>query len=77
MLADLYGINVDLAIINKIWPATSDNASNSSDAYYTKWSNFQRIKVKETRINFYPIPVREIPLHQAEFTGIGLLHFKC
>ena len=76
MLASLYGINVDLAIINKIWPATSDNASNASDTYYTKWSNFQRIKVKEARINFYPIPVREIPLHQAELTGIELLRLN-
>ncbi len=76
MLASLYGINVDLAIINKIWPATSDNASNASDTYYTKWSNFQRIKVEEARINFYPIPVREIPLHQAELAGIELLRLN-
>jgi arsenite/tail-anchored protein-transporting ATPase len=76
MLASLYGINVDLAIINKIWPATSDNASNASDTYYTKWSNFQRRKVEEARINFYPIPVREIPLHQAELAGIELLRLN-
>jgi arsenite/tail-anchored protein-transporting ATPase len=76
MLASLYGINVDLAIINKIWPATSDNAGNSSDTYYTKWSNFQRIKVEEARINFYPIPVREIPLHHTELAGIELLRLN-
>jgi len=76
MLASLYGINTDLVIINKIWPATPDNESTPVDNYYTKWSNFQRIKVEEAQINFYPIPVREVPLHQAELAGLELLRLN-
>jgi len=76
MLASLYGINTDLVIINKIWHATPDNESTPVDNYYTKWSNFQRIKVEEAQINFYPIPVREVPLHQAELAGLELLRFN-
>lgn len=77
MLASLYGINVDLAVINKIWPAlTSEKTSNPTDTYFKNWSNFQKMKIEEARINFYPIPVREIPLYQTELAGIELLRLN-
>jgi arsenite-transporting ATPase len=77
MLASLYGINVDLAVINKIWPAaTSEKMSNPTDIYFKNWSNFQKMKIEEARINFYPIPVREIPLYQSELAGIELLRLN-
>jgi arsenite-transporting ATPase len=77
MLANLYGINVDLAVINKIWPAAElKNTNDPSYTYFENWSNFQKAKVEEARINFYPIPVREIPLHQTELAGIESLRLN-
>jgi arsenite-transporting ATPase len=65
--ASLYGINVDLAIINKVMP------SNSPDQYYLNWAGFQRSKVEEAKINFYPIPVKEVELHPNELRGLDML----
>src|ERR671933_2891671 len=67
MSASLYGINVDLAIINKIMPP------GSSDQYYANWSDFQLAKVKEAKLNFYPLPVKEIKLHSSELHGVEML----
>src|ERR671933_1007227 len=39
MSASLYGINVDMAIINKIMPSPEN-----SDRYYTNWADLQKIK---------------------------------
>lgn len=65
MSASLYGINVDMAILNKIMPRIS-----GSGDYYTNWANFQRSKVEEAKANFYPLPIREIELQGAELRGI-------
>jgi arsenite-transporting ATPase len=67
MSANLYGINVDLAIINKIMP------SGASDQYYGKWADVQRTIVEEAKTNFYPLPVKEVKLHSAELKGIEML----
>jgi arsenite-transporting ATPase len=67
MSASLYGINVDLAIINKIMPA------GSSDLYYAEWADFQRVKIEEAKANFYPLPVKEVKLYGAELRGIEML----
>jgi arsenite-transporting ATPase len=53
MSASLYGINVDLAIVNKIIP-TSTLSKNSSE-YFTKLIEFQYSKLEEAKANFYPI----------------------
>jgi arsenite-transporting ATPase len=66
MSTSLYGVNVDMAIINKIM-------ANSSDEYYAKWANFQRSKVEEAKANFYPLPVREAQLYNTELRGIDML----
>jgi arsenite-transporting ATPase len=68
MSASLYGINVDLAIVNKIMPPLE--ASNS---YYTEWSRFHYMKVDEAKSNFYPIPVKQVPLYSNELAGIEML----
>ena len=68
MSASLYGINVDLAIINKIMPHPE-----GSDRYYTNWSNFQRSKVEEAKANFYPLPIKEVKLHSSELRGVDML----
>ncbi|HYX56718.1 MAG TPA: ArsA family ATPase [Nitrososphaeraceae archaeon] len=67
MSASLYGINVDLAIINKIIPA------GSPDDYYANWAAVQEAKVKEAKANFYPLPIKEIKLHANELRGLEML----
>ncbi|HET7147844.1 MAG TPA: TRC40/GET3/ArsA family transport-energizing ATPase [Candidatus Nitrosopolaris sp.] len=67
MSASLFGINVDLAIINKIMP------TGSSDVYYAEWADFQRVKIEEARANFYPLPVKEVKLYGTELRGIEML----
>jgi arsenite-transporting ATPase len=66
MSTSLYGINVDMAVINKIM-------ASSSDDYYAKWASFQRSKVEEAKANFYPLPVREVELYGTELRGIDML----
>lgn len=71
MSASLYGINVDLAIINKILPSIT--VGDSSNGYYAGWTKFQYAKVQEAKTNFYPLPVKEVPLHSSELAGIEML----
>ena len=67
MSASLYGINVDLAIINKIIPA------GSPDDYYANWAAVQKTKVEDAKANFYPLPIKEIKLHANELRGVEML----
>jgi arsenite/tail-anchored protein-transporting ATPase len=67
MSASLFGINVDLAVINKIMP------HYSSDQYYANWAEFQQGKVEEAKANFYPLPLREVFLHDTELRGMEML----
>lgn len=67
MSASLFGINVDLAVINKIMP------HQSSDRYYANWAEFQQGKVEEAKANFYPLPLREVFLHDTELRGMEML----
>jgi arsenite/tail-anchored protein-transporting ATPase len=67
MTASLFGINVDLAIINKIMP------HQTSDQYYANWAEYQKTKVEEARANFYPLPIKEVLLHTTELRGIEML----
>jgi arsenite/tail-anchored protein-transporting ATPase len=67
MSASLFGINVDLTIINKIMPY------QTSDRYYANWAVFQMGKVEEARANFYPLPLKEIHLHNTELRGLEML----
>jgi arsenite-transporting ATPase len=66
MSASLYGINVDLAVVNKIM-------AGSTDQYYERWASFQKTKVEEARANFYPLPVRETQLYATELRGLEML----
>ncbi len=67
MSANLYGINVDLVIINKIMPM------GSSDKYFANWAEIQNSKVEEARSNFYPLPIKEISLYNKELRGLEML----
>lgn len=66
MSASLYGINVDMAVVNKIM-------AGSSDVYYAKWASYQRSKVQDAKANFYPLPVKEVQLYGTELRGIDML----
>jgi arsenite/tail-anchored protein-transporting ATPase len=66
--ANLYGINVDMIIINKIMPQVRSN-----DNFFANWADLQRVKVAEAKSNFYPLPVREVPLYNEELKGIEML----
>jgi arsenite-transporting ATPase len=67
MSASLYGINVDLAIINKVIPF------GSPDEYYANWADVQKTKVEEAKANFYPLPIKEIKLYANELRGVEML----
>ena len=66
MSASLYGINVDIAVVNKIM-------INSSDEYYAKWADFQHSKVEEAKANFYPLPIKEVQMYGTELRGVNML----
>lgn len=67
MSANLFGLNVDLAVINKIIP------SNVNDPYFSEWMKHQYSMVKDAEINFYPIPVKKVKLFGSELKGISML----
>ncbi len=66
MSANLYGINVDMAIINKIMPRVDE-------PYFSRWADFQEEKVREAEANFYPLPVRRMRLFETEMQGREML----
>lgn len=66
MSANLYGINVDMAIINKIMPSVKDS-------FFANWADFQEGKVREAEANFYPLPVKKLRLFETELKGIEML----
>ncbi len=68
MSANLYGINVDMIIINKIIPQI-----HSEDSFLANWGELQHARVTEVRSNFYPLPVKEVPLYNEELKGIEML----
>ena len=74
MSANLYGVNVDLVIINKIMPNIAHDSGNDvSNEYYENWRKFQVTKVEEAKINFYPLPVKEVYLYDKELAGLVTL----
>lgn len=68
MSANLYGINVDMIIINKIMPQI-----RSEDGFLANWGNLHQVRVTEARSTFYPLPVKEVPLYNDELKGIEML----
>ena len=66
MSANLYGINVDLAIINKMMPKVDDE-------YFSRWAEYQELRFKEAEENFYPLPIKRLRLFESELKGIDML----
>lgn len=67
MTVSLYGINVDLAVMNKIIPEEVDHP------YLKEWKDLQRKYTKQAEVWFYPLPVKKLPLFSTEVRGIKML----
>lgn len=67
LLANLYDINVDLAVMNKVIPASVQ------DTYFNEWKSAQEKYLKESEAAFYPLPLKKLRLFQSEVKGLKLL----
>ena len=67
MSANLYGINVDVVIINKIFPSDVPNS------YFTRWIEYQSRKIQEAKTSFYPLHIIEERFYEKELKGIEML----
>lgn len=67
LLANLYDINVDLAIVNKVIP------EGVSDAYFTEWKQAQERYLTDAEAAFHPLPIKRLKLFQSEVKGLKLL----
>jgi len=67
MTASLYGINTDLAIINKVLPP------EVKDPYFEEWRRAQERYLAEAEASFYPLPIRRVRLFSSELKGLGML----
>jgi arsenite-transporting ATPase len=67
LLANLYDINVDLAIINKVIP------EGVNDVYFREWKHAQERYLLESETAFHPLPIKRLRLFQSEVRGLKLL----
>ena len=67
MLVSLYGINVDLAIINKVLPDLG------KDSYFHGWVNSQKKYIEELHLNLSPLPIKILKLYEKELMDIPRL----
>ncbi|MBN1454808.1 MAG: TRC40/GET3/ArsA family transport-energizing ATPase [Methanomicrobia archaeon] len=67
LLANLYDINVDLAVMNKIIP------EGVHDAYFREWKAAQERYIADSEAAFYPLPLKKLRLFQSEVKGLKLL----
>jgi arsenite-transporting ATPase len=65
--SNLYGINVDLAIMNKVLP------ENISDPFFDKWIVAQRETMRFAETSFYPLPIKTMRLFDSELKGLDML----
>ena len=67
MLVSLYGINVDLAVINKVFPELE------KDSYFHGWVNSQKKYIEELYLNLSPLPIKILKLYESELMDIPKL----
>ncbi|HDS46046.1 MAG TPA: ArsA family ATPase [Methanomicrobia archaeon] len=67
LLANLYDINVDLAVMNKIIP------EGVHDAYFRDWKEAQERYIADSELAFHPLPLKKLRLFQSEVKGLKLL----
>jgi arsenite-transporting ATPase len=65
--SNLYGINVDLAIINKVLP------EGIKDPHFAKWIQTQVEMIEYAETSFYPLPIKKMNLFDSELKGIKML----
>jgi len=70
MTASLYGVNTDLAVVNKVLP------SEVKDPYFEEWRKAQERYLAEAEASFYPLPIKKVRLFSSELKGLGMLR-KC
>ncbi|MEM3638176.1 MAG: TRC40/GET3/ArsA family transport-energizing ATPase [Conexivisphaerales archaeon] len=67
MQSGIYGINTDLAIVNKIMP------DEVKDSYLSKMKRAQEENTRRVEADFQPLPVKRLKLYREELKGIELL----
>ncbi|MEM0287026.1 MAG: TRC40/GET3/ArsA family transport-energizing ATPase [Nitrososphaerota archaeon] len=67
MQSSIYGINTDLAIVNKIMP------DEVKDPYLTELKISQRENTEDAEKDFKPLPVKRLPLYSQELKGFERL----
>jgi len=65
--SNLYGINVDLAIINKIIP------DKVKDEFFQRWKELQREALEKAKLSLYPLPIKFLELFDVEVKGLDML----
>jgi arsenite-transporting ATPase len=66
--SNLYGLNVDLAIINKVLP------EKINDPFFEKWLTTQDEIMSYADTSFYPLPIKKMKLFDSELKGIEMLN---
>jgi arsenite-transporting ATPase len=67
LIANLYDINVDLAVMNKIIP------EGVSDSYFEGWKKAQGGYMIDLEAAVHPLPLKKLRLFQSEVKGLKLL----
>ena len=65
--SNLYGINVDLAIMNKVLPEII------TDPFFDKWMTTQTEVMEYAETSFYPLPILKLKLFESELKGLSML----
>lgn len=65
--SNLYNVNVDLAVVNKVIP------NEVSDPYFSLWKLNQKLYLDEAERAFYPLPVKRLKLFRSELKGLSRL----
>ncbi len=64
MYFNLFGVNVDAVIVNKVLPPSVENCE-----HFSKWVLTQRKHLDDMQALFYPVPVFTVPLMEDEVVG--------
>lgn len=65
MYFNLYNINVDMIVANRIFPADQD--------YFKHWAQAQAGYVEDIKSYFHPLPVQTVPMMEHEVVGLERL----
>lgn len=64
MQSAIYGVNTDLAILNKLMP------SGVQDPYFEKWKRIQEAYTHQLQVDLSPLPLKILPLYDEELQGL-------